>query len=44
MASLGNRVRHYSTSAPTLILVALLFIANVINIGADLGAMLLRTP
>lgn len=34
----GNACRHYSRSL-TLALVALLFVANVINIGANLGAM-----
>lgn len=34
----GNLVRHYPTWLSSLI-VALLFIANTINIGADLGAM-----
>ena len=34
----GNVCRHYSTSLLN-IMVALLFIANTINIGADLGAM-----
>ena len=34
----GNVCRHYSSSLLN-IMVALLFIANTINIGADLGAM-----
>src|SRR5437773_8627225 len=34
----GNVCRHYSSSLLNLV-VALLFIANTINIGADLGAM-----